>query len=87
MRRFTRLKNAFSKKIENPEATISLHYMDYNFARIHQTLRVTPAISRVFTAPPGRGSRKSNCGVAAKEVKNTKTKSKPDEPSTAEPAS
>ncbi len=45
MRRFTRLTNAFSKKIENHIAAISLHYMHYNFCRIHQTLRVTPAMA------------------------------------------
>jgi hypothetical protein len=44
MRRFTRLTNAFSKKIENHEAAIAPHYMHYNFARIHQSLRVTPAM-------------------------------------------
>ena len=44
MRRFTRLTNAFSKKIENHEAAIALHYMHHNFARVHQTLRVTPAM-------------------------------------------
>lgn len=44
MRRFTRLTNAFSKKVENLAAAISLYYMWYNFARIHMTLRVTPAM-------------------------------------------
>ena len=44
MRGFTRLTNGFSKKIENHEAAIALHYMHYNFCRIHQTLRVTPAM-------------------------------------------
>jgi IS1 family transposase len=45
MRRFTRLTNAFSKKLENHEAAIALHFMHYNFARIHQTLRITPAMA------------------------------------------
>ncbi len=45
MRRFTRLTNAFSKKLENHIAAVSLHMMWYNFARIHQTLRVTPAMA------------------------------------------
>ena len=44
MRRFTRLTNGFSKKIENLAHAVSLHFMYYNFARIHQTLRVTPAM-------------------------------------------
>jgi hypothetical protein len=44
MRRFTRLTNAFSKKVENHAAAIALYFMYYNFARIHQTLRVTPAM-------------------------------------------
>jgi IS1 family transposase len=44
IRRFTRLTNAFSKKWENHEAAIALHFMHYNFCRIHKTLRVTPAM-------------------------------------------
>jgi IS1 family transposase len=44
MRRFTRLTNAFSKKVENHAAAIALYFMYYNFGRIHQTLRVTPAM-------------------------------------------
>ncbi len=44
LRRFTRLTNAFSKKVENLRAAVALHFMYYNFARIHQSLRVTPAM-------------------------------------------
>jgi IS1 family transposase len=44
MRRFTRLTNAFSKKLDNHIAMIALFHMHYNFCRIHQTLRVTPAM-------------------------------------------
>jgi len=49
MRRFTRLTNAFSKKIENLFYAVSLHFMYYNFCRIHQTLRVTPAMEAKVT--------------------------------------
>jgi hypothetical protein len=44
MRRFTRLTNAFSKKVDNHKAAVALHFMHCNFARIHQMLRVTPAM-------------------------------------------
>ena len=44
MRRFTRLTNAFSKKLDNHRWSIALYFMHYNFCRIHQTLRVTPAM-------------------------------------------
>jgi len=44
MRRFTRLTNGSSKKVENHKAAVALHYMHRNFARIHKTLRVTPAM-------------------------------------------
>ena len=45
MRRFTRLTNGHSKKIENHIHAISLHYMFYNFARYHQSLRCSPAMA------------------------------------------
>lgn len=44
MRRFTRLTNAFSKKVENHAAAVALYFMFYNFGRVHMTLRVTPAM-------------------------------------------
>lgn len=44
MRRFTRLTNAFSKKVENHAAAVALYFMYYNFGRVHQTIRVTPAM-------------------------------------------
>jgi hypothetical protein len=44
MRRFTHLTNGFSKMVENLDAAVALHYMHYNFCRIHQSLRVTPAM-------------------------------------------
>ncbi len=44
MRRFNRPTNAFFKKVENHEHSIAIHYMYYNFCRIHQSLRVNPAM-------------------------------------------
>jgi IS1 family transposase len=48
-RRFTRLTNAFSKKVENHAHAVALHMMYYNFVRVHQTLRMTPAMAAGVT--------------------------------------
>jgi transposase InsO family protein len=48
-RRFTRLTNAFSKKLENLNAALALHFAWYNFVRIHQSLRGTPAMEAGVT--------------------------------------
>ena len=50
MRRVTRLTNGFSKKVTNHEAAVALHFMHYNFCRVHQTLRVTPAMEAGIAA-------------------------------------
>jgi hypothetical protein len=49
MRRFTRLTNAFSKKLENLKAACALHFAHYNFCRVHSSLRVTPAMAAGLT--------------------------------------
>lgn len=49
MRRFTRLTNAFSKKVENLMHAVSLHFMHYNFVRLHQSLEITPAMAAGVT--------------------------------------
>lgn len=49
LRRFTRLTNAFSKKLSHLKAACALHFAHYNFVRTHQTLRVTPAMAAGIT--------------------------------------
>lgn len=48
-RRYTRLTNAFSKKVDNHAAAIALNYFSYNFIKINRTLRVTPAMAAGVT--------------------------------------
>ena len=49
MRRFTRLTNGFSKKVENHAYAVALHFMYYNYVRVHQTLKVSPAMQAGLT--------------------------------------
>ena len=52
MRRFTRLTNAFSEKVENLKAAVALHFACYNFVRVHRTLKVTPAMAAGVAGSP-----------------------------------
>jgi len=60
MRRFTRLTNAFSKKLGNSKAAVALHFAHYNFMRVHRSLRVTPAMEAGLTDHVG-GMRGTTC--------------------------
>ena len=68
MRRFTRLTNGFSKKLDNDKAAIALYAMWYNFARIHQTLRVTPRWKRDLGPRLERGGNCAARRVAGRQV-------------------
>jgi hypothetical protein len=52
MRRFTRLTNGFSKKVDNHMCAIALHFVYYNFVKVHKTLRVTPAMESGLAKKP-----------------------------------
>lgn len=52
IRRFTRLTNGFSKKVENHFYAIALHFIYYNFCKVHKSLRVTPAMEAKLTLKP-----------------------------------
>lgn len=52
MRRFTRLTNAFSKKVENHAAMVAIHFLNYNFVRRHQTLKTAPAVAAGVVSQP-----------------------------------
>ncbi len=76
IRRFTRLTNAFSKKIENHALSVALHYMHYNFCRTHKTLRVTPAMAAGVTDRVWNMNDVAAL-IVAKEAKETPVKRGP----------
>jgi hypothetical protein len=68
MRRFTRLTNGFSKKLENHEHAPALYFMFYNFCRIHQTLRVTPAMEQGLAIMFGVWMKSCACYIDRSEA-------------------
>jgi hypothetical protein len=78
MRRFTRLTNAFSKKVENRAAAVALYFMYYNFGRVHQTLRVTPAMEVCvgLARLEREGNRRSDLGCDGLEPRGRLTRSR-----------
>jgi hypothetical protein len=62
MRRFTRLTNGFSKKIENHIAMVAIHAVYYNFSRVHKTLRITPAMAANLSNHGFESGRNRNDG-------------------------
>jgi hypothetical protein len=66
MRRFTRLMKAFSKKAENHAHAVAIHFMWYNFAKIHQTLRITPAMAAGVTERVWDAKTSLRCSMASK---------------------
>src|SRR5260370_41939667 len=92
MRRFTRLTNGFSKQVENHAAMFSLYFCAYNFCRVHQTLRVTPAMEAgvsdhvwgidemvsILNAKEGESQRRknSNCPTTRRPARPSKAVSR-----------
>ena len=81
MRRYTRLTNAFSKKVENLTAAVALHFMHYNFCRVHQSLKTTPAVAagvtnHVWTLPELIGLLEEAERVPVKRGRYAKTRAR-----------
>jgi hypothetical protein len=72
VQRFTRLTNAFSKKIENHGAAVALGYFAYNFIKIHRTLRVTPAMACRGDGSAVGGGR-LGCGLGSQRAEDGKS--------------
>jgi hypothetical protein len=68
MRRFTRLTNAFSKKVENLAHAVSLHYMHYNFARVHSSLTITDENGKTIKRTPAMAAGVADHVWTLKEI-------------------